>query len=672
MHWIPVISSFFNKKYRSVNNELKSYRFKFHKTRKGNILSDEFLKLENSIKGEMPDIVLVMTQESSKEDDVYRQHINSLNWVPSVLPLEIVPTSGLGNGTSMLKAFEYINDIKNLNTLYKKYPSLEGKNPADLNIVVLNVDGLPSKQTVRRLPFIFAGRSATPFDLSLANGIRASQAIRAKDKKGIVVMDAGSVYLGDFNIFGDITVLGSKASYNQILKQKLSLIIRGKEGKILKLYEKFKGEEVQNILAKKRLMGLYELDNKRVKQMDAFTGNVIFSFDSNEKYNKFVDFASKISDYLKEDFNENGSSSNFEFIAHFLIPLIMLSNSEDIYTFCVKLKSLTEDTNTVFKEDFYWNLFKVYNKYYGELINDLDINSYIPADSLFLAMEENYDLSKVYVKIMDTLRSLPSKISDTDIKKIKSKNYATEKEKIKFGKPLHSDADSGCETENKKEVVKEKNELNQIDELYKKIIPDNLEDEDSINAKEGFLKGLRNMGFIKANDGEIPYELFKYSIKQLYLSVKMLRAYGLKLSVLTVKLKNTEDVAKFLENQWIDNTASDFKDKTIAYIFDYPEEYTLKQIASLRDMDINSFAISSNFGTEGEFVSLINVPVAGTEVICKVLMSLCEVEIEGSIINFPVLCLQPSDSSQQLTEEARAFADVIINSDKESEKYLEL
>lgn len=235
----------------------------------------------------------------------------------------------------------------------------------------------------------FHGRSLNAFQLALANGYRIMQALKKQNRCGIAHLNADGVYLGPVREFTDnLTIFGSWSSLEQMVRQGLGLLILDGKSHISKYYDKFKIGKINNWLERKIVGGWYDLGNTKKRQMIVSTGILVASFKDTTRFIEYLNMFDKIHRYLFS----NGTPGNFplKMFPDIIIPLIMLSEGENIYTYLeARLKNMAEESEltVAHKEElrkFYLGMYKI-------------IEENFPADQPFIfPMQISYPHESVY------------------------------------------------------------------------------------------------------------------------------------------------------------------------------------------------------------------------------------------------------------------------------------
>ncbi|MCX5778643.1 MAG: hypothetical protein NTU66_05440 [Elusimicrobia bacterium] len=348
-------------------------------------LRSEYQAAFDALEGEMPDLIMVMTDNNPAKAQWCREYFGSRQGALKEVPFEVVSAPGQDTGRTLMEVFNTLRQEK-FEELAVRYPALRGKRPDQLSVVILNVDGLDLNTFSRSLPATARGKTITPLDLSLANGIRSTQKLREQGRGGMVVMNPGAAYVGPMTRTGDITLVGANVSYEQMLQQQLPLMINN--GRVRKLYHKFNDTQIENALEKTALTGMYHLSNMKLKQMQTFTGNMILSFDTPAKYQQFMEFAEIVCAQVNATYR-NKSPPQFDMFTHLLIPLVMNSNGENPTGFFIKLRDAFGDENDRdFYKDFYQDLFLLYRRLFPQHFKNIQMTAFVPSDAVYTPISD--------------------------------------------------------------------------------------------------------------------------------------------------------------------------------------------------------------------------------------------------------------------------------------------
>jgi hypothetical protein len=257
-----------------------------------------------------------------------------------------------GNGHPFIEAWHYLESVAFLCRMKKRRPP--AKSFKDRCVLVLMVDRLTDGDVLKTLPFNIGRKPLTVFELAVMNGYRAAQCLREEKRGGVIFINTDGVYIGPLRRTGEISLVGFWANQRQVISQKLGIIFENHEGCVKKLYAKFDLEKIRGKLERQTLLTAYDFSNRAKKQFLAHTGNTIFSFETNQRYQQFFDLMRSIRDY------SSGFSPRCPIVISpdILVPLIMKSSGENIYTY---LATRSEFISGEARE-FYSGLFDIYER----------------------------------------------------------------------------------------------------------------------------------------------------------------------------------------------------------------------------------------------------------------------------------------------------------------------
>ncbi|MBU1906509.1 MAG: hypothetical protein KJ923_05875 [Candidatus Omnitrophica bacterium] len=320
-----------------------------------------------------------------------------------------------------LKAFSYLNS-KDFTRIKTQYPHLN--KPTDkLRVVVLFAGGPYFDLMTEPLPLDTIpgiNRPIKTYEFSLITGYRITQDLKRQDRGGLTILNADMIYIGPVRRQGDVTLIGTWTSYHQLVEQRLALMLVDPHLQLRKLYEKFTIERVKNLLINELFRGKYDLDNIEKQQMLSFTGIMIFSFDNEETYPEFISFIENIRKQVSE-IGECGVLPKLVFAQDILVPLIMMSQGENIYTYLATREYFISETC----REFYLRLYDFYRLWHERTGNLFDLWVFAPYhhESVFLRWTEKRSLDitqKLPLKIISSLNSSGSPVEGDPVAEIKT------------------------------------------------------------------------------------------------------------------------------------------------------------------------------------------------------------------------------------------------------------
>jgi len=343
----------------------------------------------NPSQEESVDAVLVMSGPDSSRSDLLRNSLQGL--VNPDIPVFIVPDDTdsrgkilYGSSDSFAKAYSYFDPSLSFGNFIDALsrdrdavcltrggvnilPGQRKKSMKNTRIIVINatsprLDWLTTPLSNNKLRY--HGRSLNAFQVALANGYRITQMLKKQNRSGVAHFNGDGVYLGPVREFkDDLTILASWSSQEQMVRQGLGLLMPDSEFHALKYYDKFKIGRINNWLEREMVGGRYDLRNTKKRQMVISTGILVASFDNETRFNQYLGMLNKIREYLIS----HGTPGNIpvKVFPDIIIPLIMLSQGENIYTYLeAHLKNLTEEYEfaATYKDElrkFYLEMYKI-------------------------------------------------------------------------------------------------------------------------------------------------------------------------------------------------------------------------------------------------------------------------------------------------------------------------
>ena len=283
------------------------------------------------------------------------------------------------NFLDLLNTLKSDTNIVNLNKENLIVSQLRfGKKVKELRIVIINagkplVEGMMNPFPIPELKF--KSMALNPFQLALGNGYRVAQILQSQAKAGVVMLNADGTYVGPVREFKDeFTLLSSWVSQEYMQEQELGLLIYDNNDHIRKYYEKFDIERIKNWLEREILAGRYDMRNIHKRQMVISTAILVSSFENETHFKQFRDTLKEIADYVEQ--KKNGKNFPFRIFQDIIIPLIMMSQEENIYTYMeARIKDAKEflskesgvsSLNEDDLRDFYLGIFKIIEKKYPD------------------------------------------------------------------------------------------------------------------------------------------------------------------------------------------------------------------------------------------------------------------------------------------------------------------
>lgn len=290
-----------------------------------NVLKHEYDMTLDSLQGSMPDAI-VFTIESLEDKEYCERLLSDLRKYQNFAGVvtEYVVTGTGGSGAAFAQAVKHISDMDEYRT---------GKSSRDLKVLVMNI-GSENRNSLDsdKIPLVFNGRNITPFELAVLNGIRSLQSF---SKGGIAVIDPKTIYVGNMKKAGDITFITSFVNMKELEYSKMSLAVADHPDRLEQIYYGFNPDNISDIVEKKGLerRGVYNFDNKSVRQFEVITGNVLINFDDERKYSDFFDFIKVLEGYLRD------SKQKVNIIQHIFTPLLRTRNNQNILSYLAKVRN---------------------------------------------------------------------------------------------------------------------------------------------------------------------------------------------------------------------------------------------------------------------------------------------------------------------------------------------
>jgi hypothetical protein len=298
------------------------------------------------------DLVLVLTGHgrTQEQEDVLRKSITPI--VREGIPTAFVLSPGEGSGYAFIELFHFFGSDA-FKKLQESYPRLN-RPLKELRILVVMVSRSDAGKIFHPLPSA-AVLPLTTTAFAVMNGYKATRGLMQAGRAGMVLVNGEGIYVGPLDRVDDINLIGAWSSSEQITQQALGLFLINHGNRITKFYEKFDIEKIRGKLERQSLLASFDFSNKKKRQFTAFTGNMIFSFGSDEKRRELFRLMEMIRDYLAKA----GFRQPMNLSSDILVPLIMKSCEENIYTYLARhIQQQDDDVRT-----FYFKLFDLYSMY---------------------------------------------------------------------------------------------------------------------------------------------------------------------------------------------------------------------------------------------------------------------------------------------------------------------
>jgi len=324
------------------------------------------------------DVVFVLTGSDPANQkrlrSIYSREISGI--IRKDVPVILVSSEGEGSGNAMLDLYAYkhseeFKQIKNANT------RLKGITVERMRSVVLLGTRNVSNEPLPGGPVSLLNRSVKLFEFQIMNGYRGTQELQSRGRQGEIIIFTDGLYIGDIRPMGDITFLGSWMSQKQIQIQKFGLILADIRGgsRIRKFYEKMDFATIRNKLELASLRRYFDWSNPDKEQFLGFAGGLVVSFQDEQRYERFIG--------LMRTAKEHIAASKVLYPVHLaldiLVPLIMLSNNEKIFTYFGTIHDNGNGKKVGDEErEFYHRLFESYAAAYKTDKQWFNLRAYIP------------------------------------------------------------------------------------------------------------------------------------------------------------------------------------------------------------------------------------------------------------------------------------------------------
>jgi len=253
-------------------------------------------------------------------------------------------TGSRGSGNAWLTAVRYLES---------DFMKESGRSPQGLKGIIILADDI---ETPVRLPFSLpqralkrSGHPLSNIDLAILNGYKLTQQMASEGRGGLVVTYADSLLISPMQIDGDITVSGVWTDYEQLREQKPGLLIADvcKGNRLRKMYEKADLHRVRGKIEKEAGPGAINWAEMKRRQLLVFAGTVVISFKDNVRYAGFLKMMAEAAVFSAPRGNKKDKLS---FVSDIFIPLLMLMNNENPYTY-LDAVSLGQNREFVMNEE---------------------------------------------------------------------------------------------------------------------------------------------------------------------------------------------------------------------------------------------------------------------------------------------------------------------------------
>jgi len=178
----------------------------------------------------------------------------------------------------------------------------------------------------RYLPLDLNGRPISTLVNNVYNGYKVAQSMKKNKMAGEIIMHSDNAITGPMVPKKGITMIGSYASIEDTVEQGLGVFFNPYDEKVRILREKPDEEDIKKIVnADPQKLGKYvDVDNKTVRQLNAFTGAVIISFDDDlSKYRHFEGLLDKIMTEARKSARKENYKPDISLPRDLIIPLML-------------------------------------------------------------------------------------------------------------------------------------------------------------------------------------------------------------------------------------------------------------------------------------------------------------------------------------------------------------
>ncbi len=330
-----------------------------------NVLKNEYAKTLDSLKGDMPDVI-VFTVQDDGDSDFCREILTELKKYKkfAAVRIEFVKKTINGTGGSFIEAVKCI----------EKTAAESGKSKQDLKSLVIDIDH-ERKNILNslKIPLSFGTRNIMPLELAVLNGIRSIQNFKSG---GIAVIDPQTVYVGDMRSAGDITFITSFVNMKEIENREMSLVIADHPDRLEQIYYGFNPDSISDVVEKKGLerKGFYNFDNKSMRQFEVITGNILINFKDGSRYSEFFNLIEQLGDYL------DSANYDINLIGHIFIPFLRAKNGQNILSYLAKVRN-KEGIET--ERSFFRNFGLIFNSESHPVLKSAGLSVYHQPKSFF-------------------------------------------------------------------------------------------------------------------------------------------------------------------------------------------------------------------------------------------------------------------------------------------------
>lgn len=255
-----------------------------------------FQEAENALREELTasdpstDLVLLIAQNEN-EKAYFESRANDRSLFPASVPVVVlIVPSHRGSFAAYARAWTYLFSPE-FKALAEGHPRLKGRAPWTLNVGTLvskagGVEGMD--KPLADLP-LFANRlgagplgQRTIFDLAVMNAYRATRArTDAGDRGGLALRWADRAYVGPVRVPAGtgVTLDTQWVNREDMARFNFGAVIASLD-KPIKLIRRSRVEKTLGLLAEEHTNRVYDTENDRLKQVQAFSGEGFYAFDA--------------------------------------------------------------------------------------------------------------------------------------------------------------------------------------------------------------------------------------------------------------------------------------------------------------------------------------------------------------------------------------------------------
>lgn len=234
------------------------------------------------------DVVLLIAQNES-EREFYEKKSNDRTLFREDVPVAVllVP-EGKGSFYAYARAWTYLfsDEFKKMQS---HFPHLRGRSPWDLGVATLvsrsgSVEGMNKPLSELSVVISRVGEELvgdrTIFDLALMNSYRATQGGQRRGQGGMALRWSDRAYVGPVRVpnGSGVRLDSFWANRDEMARYSFGAVIASLDRPI-ELIRRIKNGKTLKTLVKEHPTRVYDLENDRLKQVQAFSGEGVYSFD---------------------------------------------------------------------------------------------------------------------------------------------------------------------------------------------------------------------------------------------------------------------------------------------------------------------------------------------------------------------------------------------------------